>query len=309
MEHVNTPVVNRSDCYYTILSRILVLGLVLMTLTGCLRANSDTVINEDGGWTKTVEIILPTSMEMPGAEQPDLNDFIEFVGDGWDIEVTTTEDEQKLTAVKSFAAGANAEFVLTPGGNAMARSVGSVTDGTFVETWKWVGESQEGELDKLVDGFSEVFAEEKIEMAAEAQKTVATNVGKAMWKEMFGPNDPLISMFMHSSKMEREYKIRFYNIVVAEMTKAGVAKSEGVAKKLVLRMPMEDASGVESPDPASGPTGENDTMVEVNVRVRAVGKTLASSNGQANPVDDTVEWSFYPEACAFEDLVMRASYR
>ena len=245
-------------------------------------------------------------------ETPDPREFVEFDGEGWAIQVNENDDETVLTATKSFSAAGDATFRLTPNGNPMAQSVSYVSSGGYREVWSWIGESQEGDMSEMREMLGSTMKEEGVTVSEAELDTITESVAMAVWKAMFGPNDPLIAMFMHQDRMERQFKIRTYEVLVEALTDAGVAEAEKVAVAVVKKIPMDEAGAdVQPPDPMAEPSEDDDDggMIAVNVRVEAVGKTYGETNGERNPVDGTIEWSFYPEACAFEDLELTVTYR
>lgn len=287
-------------------------GLVLtvMVLSGCVNTTSATVLGEGGAWTKTVRLALANQANMAGEEAPDLTSMVDLAGEGWTVSVEEKEDETVLTATRSFAAGEEATFTLKGPGGPVAESRGSVSGGDFREVWTYKGPSEEMELTKASEELGGWLAEAAPELSAEKRGEVAGLVVRDAWRIMFGPTDPIIGMFFHPERMERAFKIRIYGVLKDRLTAAGATDAEGAARKVALSMAATQLSAQVPGAPTEEQAeGDDQPMFSLNVVVTAKGKRVEKSNGEVNPVDESVEWSFYPEAAAFEPVVLEASFR
>lgn len=276
-------------------------------LTGCGRVDSVSEVRGDGTWTKTVTVTVGKQGEGVG-DKIDVEKLVLGHGDGWTGERKDTESDEVYVLTKTFAAGESAEVEIQSHGKGMARSVGTWSDGEFKEVWTWTGKDMGDEMKKGRERIGDALKSASAELTDQVRLAVGTKVADRMWREIYGPGRPLVAMLLHPQVMEREFKLRAYRIMVEELKSAGVDGAESIAKS-AARTAFLDDMGVKTSPPESEEDADDSGLISVNVVVRHGSGSVSETNGDLNPVDDTAEWSFYPQSAAVGPLELTAKFK
>lgn len=293
-----------SRSIYTFLSRLMVFGCIGL-IAGCMRSASETVLAEDGTWTKTVKLSVQT-VSMGQDDKVDLKTLVKFDEPGWTVTVAKKGEEEELTATKKFAAGESAGMTLRDGDKDLIHSAATVSGGSYSDTWTWKGKDMSEETKKVEDGMKSILSSEA-GLSGDALGVAAHGVTLDLWKILWGPSDPAIAGMLHSDRMNLVVSNRLYGEVVKRLTTAGVADPKSSAKKVVEAVVKMNEKMAEDKQQA-GQSEDKFALVSIEVSVKAPGKDASSNNGEMNLVDGSVHWSFFSEAAATGPVTLNAKF-
>lgn len=302
------------------------LGLLLplaavIALTGCMRANTMTIVAEDGAWSRTVKFTIPKQdmMGKPGK----FEDFV-FLPSGadWKTSQVTEKDNLVFTATRQAKLGDQIldDLRLKEKGKAVLTNSVTVRDlgngrYEYLETIKYVGEQKPG-MDQSREELFGILKEslEGVELTEAQAKEISLGAMKDLWRIMFGPTRPLLpTLAMHPDLGERELRRHFGKSMDAQFEKVFGDKLSKEARLKAVRTLMAklDAEKVMGPTRESaqsgggGEGGGNDGLVSMTTSVKLPGR-IVESNGEIDEVSGEVFWAFYSEAAIVEPLTLRA---
>lgn len=296
-----------------------VLPLVCLFLTGCARVENSGTLTADGGLERKLKISVPAMQGMDDTPLP--KSFVEFSQPGsWRVTESKKGEESILEAVRTLPPGHAAEwdFRINDGSKdkaAVRMSAVKLPDGTisYTETWTWLGGPPES-----TDNVKKVEAALKKHLApmnaTDAQvQSAMSRVQKRMWRELFGPGNPIVATLM----LNPSDGLRRLNRVGAEEVLAFL-KDEFPAtpedqRRTIARAFAREASAASQEDVTPKPqeaqaSQGNSAVVTITTSIKGPG-SLVESNGTYNFVEDDVSWSMFLEACQLEPVVLRAVFK
>lgn len=300
--------------------RALPLIPLLLIGIGCTRTSTDTVIANDGSWTRTVKLTIPKEAQMGGDKAPTFEEFfVPPAGAGWKITKTTDKDSQILTAVRSAALGETImkDIQVKEGGKITCVNQVKVTQiapGRFeyLETIKYTGDKKP-EKAKSVAEVMPIF---KAALPAGTDEATINRIGEKffieVWHVIFGPSDPMLSMLvLHPDMAERRMKAAFGKamdrVLAAELgDKMDKEARLKAIRQLVKELDSDKIIGPEKDkQKEESSSGGNSSLVSMFTSVKLPGK-IVESNGETDEVSGEVFWGYYADAAVVGDVQLRA---
>ncbi len=292
---------------------------------GCGRMNATTVVRADGTCTRTIKLAAAKPDEKGGMNiMPKLDDvFVVPSGPAWKVERSVKDADTICTATRTFKVGDTLQpDIVLKGEKSKAQgrsvegmvSVKQLSPGVieYRETLKWVGEKPK----EFTEANPEIAADVRKALPAGAAtdaevKKLAGALVTELWRAMFGPKDPLLSVvIMHPDLADRLARRRMsatFEQAVADTlgSKLTEAQRKAFVDKLIGQSIAR--SSASSKSQSSGPGASSDSssaFVPVLYSVKLPGKVTAT-NGQID--GDEVYWAFYSMAPAAGDVVLTAT--
>jgi len=309
------------------------IGLVCLAgafvgLSGCASVTSGTELRADGAFDR--EIVLKSSMPELGAPSnpgPRLEDWYTFPTDkAWKVVRAKVKGEETATLTRSFPAATPAftDILIKEKGKPVLRNAVTVVkraDGLleYTETFHWTGDAGEApKPEQLVAQLRPLLAPEIADDAALLK--LAERVTRQVWKEIFGPGEPLLGQFItHPQAAERILRRRSaaaLNLALEEVL--GNKISDPQRQNFVRRVFAKDGiKGGDIFDPqkkaeseASGGSsaGSSPGLVAMLSSVKFSG-TVVSTNGELDLATGEVFWALYPQAAVLGDVTLRVVVR
>lgn len=302
-----------------ILPRMLPLA-VLALVGGCVRTNTDTVVTEDGSWTRTVKYTIQKE-DMMGKP----NTFDQFIalptGTEWKTSQATEKENLVFTAVRQAKLGdtiTNDLQIKQKGKPILANTVTVRDLGNgryeYLETIQYVGEakpdlpSPEGELMAML---RESLVGIEVTDAQIKEMSQAAMID--LWRIIFGPTRPMLpSLILHPDLGERELRRSFGRTMDVQFEKFFGDKMDKDARLKAIRslMAKMDAEKVMGPTKekaqSESSSGEGDQgFVSMSTIVKLPGR-IVEANGEIDEVSGEVFWAFFSESPQMAPLTLRA---
>lgn len=292
----------------------------LLISAGCSKLSNVSKLSSDGGINRTVTLSV---MEQPGEEgsaPTDLKKLITFANASeWNVSISKKDQDNVLTAVRNLPAGSSraSDFTLEvgPGMKVIVSSKATKVNDSqidYEETWKWSGKMK----DDSGPG-KEMLPELKKQLAefnptdAQVEKGMI-RMRNSLYRAIFGPGEPMMTQFFSNPEgatrklhviMAKELlsfmKDEFPNTTESQR----IAAARNIAKKI-----SDDTSKQTTVNPENPPKEENSNMTAVYVAVEGPGDMI-SSNGEYDVIDNIVFWQLYSDACMYEPVVLKASFK
>ena len=292
----------------------------ILFASGCSKVNSATKLTDTGAVSKTVTFSVFEQPGEEGAAPPDLKKQIVFSDlNEWKLTESKKDQDRVLTAVRFLPAGSvrATDYTLEagPGMKVVVSSVATkVSDDQidYVETWKWNG--------KLKDDTSpgkDLKPILKADLAAfnptdEQVDRGILQMRNTLFKAIFGPGDPLMMTFFSNPEgASRKLHVVMTNALLGFMKTEFPNATDGErlkAARVIAKKLSDDTSKQTAVSPENPPKEDNSSMTSVLVTVEGPGD-LISSNGEYDVVDNTVFWQMFSDACMYEPVVLKASFK
>lgn len=303
--------------------RWLALLLLILTLVGCARSSSSTVVNADGSWQRTLKLTVskaPGGTENGGAEWPDT--FTIPSGPGIKVSTETKEEEKTTTITRSGALG---DALLT---DVIMREKGKTTFKNYVtvrEIEPGVYEYYEKLTNPSPDAAKttaemEEFRKELrkylpsgVTVTDEEANKVANKMVISIARRMFGPDDHLFGTLITNPEGSiRRLKLGLAKSLDGAMTehlgdKLTAEQRKDVIIKMLAELNGDAIKNAQKPSPEKDPTS-NTGFVGMSVSVKLPGEII-SSNGEIDPYTGEVYWDFLSASADAEALELRAVCR
>lgn len=293
------------------------LALTVLLLTGCARTATETVVSDNGDWTRTVKLYLPKEGQMGGKPPTFEESFVLPMAPTWKVSRTVEKDNQVFTATRTCKLGESISRDIQVKEKDKVVCVNEVTVSQiapgkyeYKETIRYIG-AKKPETEKPTAELLGVFKSVLPEGTDDA--TVKRMVGKffvEMWHVIFGPPDPMLSSLLFSPDLaERRMKAKFGKamdkILAQEMgDKLDKDARLKVIRALVAKLDSDQVLGGEK-EKQKEESGGNDNLVAMFSSVKLPGK-IVETDGEIDEVSGEVFWAFYPESAQVGDVVLRA---
>lgn len=259
---------------------------------------------ESGEFERSVTFKFSKSTSFGGEEKPDLKQYVWAEGEGWEVSEKETEEDFQVTLTKQVQEGEESLIHLKESETLILKSSTVVKDGEFIETWSATGSPDIGSFENSTGELKSV-----IEKIAKLDSETAAKVAKAsnleLWDKIFGPPLPILSFAFHPQIMERQFQVAAFHALERSLKEIGDEKSKEHAVEIARIMSSNEligGPGKEGEDSKS----DNSLIIAMNVKLSAPGMHFSEFNGVENPIAGTIEWSFYPQAAVFEQVVLRS---
>lgn len=293
-------------------------GLIAcLALGACARARVTTAIKADGSWTRTVSLIGEEKKE--AQMTPTLEDtFVIPAGAAWKTHEEKKNEERTLTFDRELAAGASLDGDVSV--KAAAGKLKLVNQATvarlgpnrfeYRETLHWKGDSTQiiGKIKQ--EDLAKVKANLPPELATDANaEALAQKTAELSAPLLFGPGDPLMTMaFLHPDLAVRRAGQRVGALLVKALEqqfgdKLSLAQRKEVAFKMIQA--TFSSATVTPKVPPDPPKANSSGLVPLMFIVKAPGRVV-STNGEVDELTGEVFWGLFPEAAAFQDVVLKA---
>lgn len=301
------------------LSLPVLLTVAAIALTGCMRANTETTISDNGAWTRTVKFVIPKE-DMMG--KPATFDAVVDLPKGpeWQTNQVTEKENLVFTGTRKANLGETITDDLRIKQKEKPALSNTVTvrdlgNGRFeyIETITYIGEKttgMKGSRDELHGMLRESLGDVKI---TEDQLTAITDAAMVdLWRIIFGPTRPLMpTLAMHPDLGERELRRAFGKTMDAQFERQLSTQMDKDARLRAIRtlMTKMDSEKIMGPareeTEASGGEGGNDGLISMTTVVKLPGRII-EANGEIDEVSGEVFWAFYSESPIIGPLVLRA---
>lgn len=292
---------------------------VVALISGCMRTNTETVVAEDGAWTRTVKFTIPKE-DMMG-EPAKFDKLIELPkAPEWETSQATEKENLVFTGTRKANLGETITDDLRIKQKEKVALSNTVTvrdlgNGRFeyIETITYIGEKttgMKGSRDELHTMLRESLGDVTV---TEAQMTAITDGAMVdLWRIIFGPTRPLMpTLAMHPDLGERELRRAFGKTMDAQFEKQLATQMDKDARLKAIRtlMTKMDSEKIMGPTreetESSGGGGGNDGLVSMTTVVKLPGRII-EANGEIDEVAGEVFWAFYSESPVVGPLVLRA---
>ena len=308
----------------------IVLLLALAAQAGCARMSAATHVKPDGSYTRIVRFTASNDASIPmGGGLRDT--FVLPAGTPWKVTKAKEKDETVYEAQQIAACGQTIrQDVALKGGDKSAPSpftnevtVRALGGGRFEYREVLHSHGDKKDLEQMVSAMSEAL--KVILPATPTQNSdchrVASSMVKEMWQALFGPSEPFIATgLLHPDLAERRMSQRLGPAIKqiltdvygdkmpplqrGEIFRKITAYSKNIAHNKAQQLQGSSSKSSKSSSNNSPATG----LVPLMFAVRCPGKIL-TSNGLYDESQNEVYWALYPEAAAFEDVVMTATWK
>ncbi|GEM_PF-5392848 len=308
---------------------------LMMLLGGCARTVTQTTVEEDGKWTRTVELRVAKNTlggQTPRPEQTFLLPRSVF----WDSKTLDTPNEVIWRGTRSARLGESFTDIqimeadpepmsLDPEAPpkpikprpVIAESRVTVQDrgdGTveYLETVTW-----KGSLDSvLTTPQKEVMEALKPHLPENLQqdaplRQIALDLQKGVFLAVFGPPEPILPLLLgHPGLAEERLKERLGESMVASIKRAdpqiSAAELRKIGRALMRQIESEDFLAGRTPEAA--PSNSSMTLIGMTTRLDVPGDVV-ETNGKLNAATGQVYWALYPEAGMLGPVQLRAVFR
>ncbi len=293
--------------------------VAVAALSGCMRTNTETVVAEDGAWTRTVKFTIPKE-DMTG-EPAKFDKFVELPkAPEWETSQVTEKENLVFKAVRKAKLGDTLkdDLKIKQKDKVVLSNTVTVRDlgnGRFeyIETINYIGDKttgMQGSRDELHAMLKECLGDVKV--TEEQLKNITDAAMVELWRIIFGPTRPLMSMLvMHPDLGERELRRGFGKVMEGQFERMlgdQMDKDKRIAavRKLMTLMDAEKIMGpTREESQASGGGGDDGGLVSMTTVVKLPGRII-EANGEIDDVAGEVFWAFYGESPVVGPLVLRA---
>lgn len=289
----------------------------LTLLSGCMRTNTETVVAEDGAWTRTVKFTIPKE-DMTG-EPAKFDKFVELPkAPEWETSQVTEKENLVFKAVRKAKLGDTLkdDLKIKQKDKVVLSNTVTVRDlgnGRFeyIETINYIGDKttgMQGSRDELHAMLKECLGDVKV--TEEQLKNITDAAMVELWRIIFGPTRPLMSMLvMHPDLGERELRRGFGKVMEGQFERMlgdqmDKDKRITAVRKLMSLMDAEKIMGPTKEESQSSGGGD-DGLVSMTTVVKLPGRII-EANGEIDEVAGEVFWAFYGESPVVGPLVLRA---
>ncbi len=301
-----------------ILLRLLPLA-ALAVISGCVRTNTETVVAEDGAWTRTVKFSIQKE-DMMG--KPNTFDQFLFLPSGaeWKTSQTTEKEYLVFTGVRQAKLGDTItdDLRVKQKGKAILSNLVTVKDlgngrYEYLETITYTGEkkpdlpSPEGEMLTML---RESLAGVEVTDAQIKEMSQAAMID--LWRIIFGPTRPMLpSLILHPDLGERELRRSFGRTMDVQFEKFFGDKMDKDARlkairTLMAKMDSEKIMGPTKEKAQSESSGEGDSgLISMSTIVKLPGRII-EANGEIDEISGEVFWAFFSESPQMAPLTLRA---
>jgi hypothetical protein len=294
--------------------------MAALALSACARARVTTAIKADGSWTRSVSLIGQEKKGGPEGQMiPTLEDtFVIPSGPAWKSKEEKKNEERILTLERTVAAGVSLDgdvSVKATEGKLKLVNRATVTrvGGNRVEyreTLHWKGDTNQIAGKLKVEDLATIKANLPAELATDANaQAVAEKTAELSVPLLFGPGDPLMAMgFLHPDLAVRRAGQRMGALLVKALEqqfgdKLTLAQRREVAAKMIQE--TFSSANITSRPPPDTSTTNSSGLVPLMFIVKTPGRVV-SSNGEVDELTGEVFWGLFPEAAAFQDVVLTA---
>jgi hypothetical protein len=294
-----------------------------LLLGGCAKARVTTSIHTDGSWTRSVALIDQEKKD--GQMTPSLDDtFVVPSGAGWKSSTEKKNEERTLTWERVLAAGASLDGDVSvkqdPAGKLKLVNHVTVTRLSprrfeYRETLHWKGDRTNIPGKIKPEDVAKIKAALPTPLATDANaRALADKTAELSIPLLFGPGDPLLAMgLMHPDLAVRRAGQRMGALMMKALEeqfgdKLTPAERREVARKVIQETFSMAASTPKfaSPSPSPGPSSVDASgFAPLLFIVKSPGRVI-SSNGEVDELTGEVFWGLFPEAAAFQDVVLTA---
>jgi hypothetical protein len=294
--------------------------LALLVLAGCARVSSDTKLNPDGSFTRTVTYTV-TKGNFGGNQTSTVNVAFDVPAEGNGVTITkkdTTENSSIVVTRSVPADSAPLKDIVVKdnkGANELASqvSVTKLPDGNleYTETLHWTGTGSfknppidAGLRTQIKKAMPERF--QKTDLIDHlTQRVMATVV-----RLFFGAPDPLILGMMNPDVLQYKMKGRLFRSLSAELPNdlPGITTDETnqMIQSMAQAVDMQKMAQDKMPDPSKSQTPTStEAGATLTFAVDYPGKVV-KTNGIVDEADGVVYWSLLDFAVEFEDVKLDA---
>lgn len=295
------------------INAIFVVALSLFAV-GCSRTASESEINADGTWKRTLRLSVSKGMDDKPLKIE--NVFKPPVGANWKVSQKTEKDTLTLTATGDFKVGAPAFTDISIKDKQGTKLVNSVqvheiAPGRieYIETFTWTGKADNtsGEATASLGGEIRKYVPTSVD--PETVKKMSNEVTRGVWRAMFGPGDPLLLHVMSNPEyatkkltqrlgpiMEQTFVKYTDDLMTAEQRTAAI---KGMMKS------MNQGDLLKTPNKENPPSEDGGgDLVPMYVNVKVPGK-IVETDGEVDVINGEVFWALFPEAAQFGPVTVR----
>lgn len=282
------------------------IGLCCLMVIGCAKTTTISEIRTNGTWERTIKLSVSKGMD----EEPLKIDkyFTAPAGSQWKTSEKMEKDTLVLTAVRQMKIGDEpvSDIVIREKDGIKLKnsvSVKEIAPGRYeyVETFTWTGAKKDNG-----DEMTKKMAEElkKILPASVEDpllNKVAADVGKQLWKFIWGPGDPmLLTILTNADYASHKVSLKMSQILDAVFVKhlddlMTVAERRAAIRKFVESIKSEELMKKPDEQSAPSPDGGDGDLIPMFAKVKFPGKII-ESDGEVDPISGEVFWALYPEA-------------
>lgn len=299
------------------------LPLLSAVLCGCARMSATTELKPDGTITRRLEFHAPAADNGQGPGLgPKAEDIFAFpVAPAWTVTRAKKDQELIIKAERTLKAsdmmpsdvklkGAKGAALVT---NTL--SVRQLAPGRweYRETLHWNGERPD-DMKRVPAEVKAAFKEALPPALATPENIQALGeiATREVWRALFGPGDPLLSMvLLHPDLAERKVMRRIgvaINTALVERFGDKLTQEQrGNMVRRIVRKAMEDTSSSTKAkaDPQAAQDSSPAGMAAMTFVVKLPGK-IVSTNGERDDITGEIYWALYAEAAAVGDVTMTA---
>ena len=291
--------------------------LGIAVLAGCSRTSTDTTVNANGTWTRTVRLTIPKT-SMDGKEETFEKYFLLPSGANWKTSRTTDKDNQIFTAVRTLNAGESVQDLQVKAGTAVVANndvtVRKIGENRFeyVETIHYKG-PEKPDIKTATDKIAPLIKEAlPADLATDEHVKHLSEMGfQFMWRTIFGPTEPLLTQILMNPDMAaRRIKSRFARQMQEAMaTEFGDKMTTQVrldtVRKMINRLDAESLLDDKKEKAQKEGPSDNSSLVSMFTAVKLPGR-IVESNGETDEITGEVIWAYFPESAQIGDVKLRA---